>query len=108
MAEAKKTSQSAIDGIDKTVHSPARLKILAILSVVEKGDFTFLKNQSGLTQGNLSSHLGVLEEAGYIKVEKRFVDRIPRTLVNISAKGSQAIQDYRENMQAVLSELVGE
>ena len=56
--------------IDRVVHEPARLKILAYLSVVKSADFVFLLSRTGLTYGNLSSHMSKLEDAGYIEVEK--------------------------------------
>ena len=95
-----------IDEIDPIIHSLTRLKILALLSVVERADFTFLLNQTGLTRGNLSVNLRKLEEAGYVQIEKDFVDRIPRTLVRLTEQGQQALHTYRENMQQVLDELL--
>jgi DNA-binding MarR family transcriptional regulator len=97
-----------IGEIDRTVHSPPRLMILAMLSVVESVDFTYLLTQTGLTRGNLSSHLGKLEEASYIQVNKEFVDRIPRTLIRLTDDGRQAIQTYRETMHQVLDGLLKE
>ncbi len=97
-----------IGDIDRTVHSPARLMILALLSVVESVDFTFLSKQTGLTRGNLSSHLGRLEEAGYIQVDKEFVERVPRTLIRLTSEGREAIQTYRDNMHQVLDSLLNE
>ncbi len=97
-----------INDIDRTVHSPARLMILALLSVVESVDFTFLLTQTGLTRGNLSSHLGKLEEAGYIQVDKEFVERVPRTLIRLTETGREAIQTYRDNMHQVLDSLLNE
>ena len=95
-----------IADIDLAVHSPARLKILAFLQVVESSDFTFLMNQTGLTRGNLSSHLSKLEEVGYISVKKKFVDKVPRTLISLTDEGRSAIQTYRENMKQVLEEIL--
>jgi DNA-binding MarR family transcriptional regulator len=92
--------------IDRTVHAPARLMILAFLSAIDSADFTFLLNQTGLTRGNLSSHLQKLEEAGYISVQKEFVDRIPRTLIRLTDAGREAIQTYRETMRQVVDELL--
>lgn len=93
--------------IDQTIHAPTRLKILAVLRVVERADFTYILNQTGLTRGNLSANLRKLEEAGYVHIEKTFVERIPRTLVSLTADGHQAIEEYRENMQLILDELLG-
>jgi len=96
----------AIEDIDRTIHAPTRLKILAYLSVVESTDFTFLLNQTGLTRGNLSANLRKLEDAGYISIQKEFVDRIPRTLICLTDSGREAIHEYRQNMQWVLNELL--
>jgi DNA-binding MarR family transcriptional regulator len=97
-----------ISDIDPLIHAPTRLKIMAYLSIVESADFTFLMRQTGLTRGNLSVNLRKLEEAGYVRITKEFVDRIPRTLIRLTNDGRQAIQTYRENMQTVLNDLLGE
>jgi DNA-binding MarR family transcriptional regulator len=93
--------------IDRVVHEPARLLILAYLSVVESADFLFLMNQTNLTRGNLSSHLSKLETAGYVEIQKEFVDKIPRTLLRLSEKGRNAFDEYRHNMKKVLDSLSG-
>ena len=95
-----------IEQLDPVVHAPARLMILAYLSAVVSADFTFLLNQTGLTRGNLSTHISRLEEAGYIEVRKEFVDRVPRTLYRLTDSGREAIQDYRENMRQVIDQLL--
>ena len=92
--------------IDPAIHAPARLMILAYLGAVVSADFTFLLNQTGLTRGNLSTHIGRLEEEGYIEVKKEFVDRIPRTLYKLTSSGRKAIQQYRENMSRVIDQLL--
>lgn len=96
-----------IEDIDRTIHAPARLKIMACLAVVESADFTFLMRQTGLTRGNLSPNLRKLEEAAYVSIQKEFVDRVPRTLIRLTDKGRAALQTYRESMQSVLNELLG-
>jgi len=97
-----------IADIDPLIHAPTRLKIMAYLSIVESADFSFLMRQTGITRGNLSVNLRKLEEAGYVSITKEFVDRIPRTLIRLTEAGSQAIQTYRENMQNVLNDLLGD
>jgi DNA-binding MarR family transcriptional regulator len=92
-------------GIDKLIHEPARLMILATLHVVESADFLFVERQTGLTRGNLSSHMGKLEAAGYIEIKKEFVDKIPRTLLRITDEGRTALLDYTDNMKQVLDGL---
>ncbi|MEX0331217.1 MAG: winged helix-turn-helix domain-containing protein [Puniceicoccaceae bacterium] len=96
-----------IGEIDRTVHAPARLTILSCLAVVKVADFTFLLNQTGLTRGNLSVNLGKLEEAGYVGIRKDFVNRMPRTLIRLTAKGRRAMQAYAKQMQQVLDGLSG-
>jgi DNA-binding transcriptional ArsR family regulator len=91
--------------IDRLVHEPARLHILTILSLVEGADFLFLMRQTGLTKGNLSSHLGKLEAAKYVEIKKEFVEKIPHTVVQIKSKGRDALQTYRQQMAAVLKKL---
>jgi DNA-binding MarR family transcriptional regulator len=91
--------------IDKLIHEPARLMILATLHVVESADFLFVERQTGLTRGNLSAHMSKLESAGYIKITKEFVDKIPRTLLYITDDGRAALLDYTNNMKRVLESL---
>jgi DNA-binding MarR family transcriptional regulator len=91
--------------LDKLVHEPARLAVLSTLSVVESADATFLLEQTGLTWGNLSSHLTKLETAGYVAVEKAFIDKRPRTLLQLTDVGRQALRDYREHMLRLLDGL---
>ena len=97
-----------IQNLDPAIHSPSRLMILAYLAAVKSADFTFLLNQTNLTRGNLATHLGRLEEAGFIQVKKEFVDRIPRSLYRLTKSGKDAIQEYRENMRQVIDQLLGE
>ncbi|MDH4241076.1 MAG: transcriptional regulator [Phycisphaerae bacterium] len=91
--------------IDRVIHEPARLLILAYLSIVESADFLFLMNQINLTRGNLSSHLSKLETAGYVEIKKEFVDKIPRTLLALTEKGRSAFHQYRRNMKQVFDSL---
>ena len=86
--------------IDRIIHEPARLMILALLYVVESGDFTFLMRQTGLTWGNLSSHMSKLEAAGYIEVEKEFVNKKPRTMLRLTDKGRGCFPGVRAEHEA--------
>jgi len=92
--------------IDRVVHSPARLMILAYLGAVDSADFIFLMNQVKLTRGNLSSHLKALEEAGYVSIQKEFVDKVPRTLIRLTEAGRGAVRTYREQMQTIIDTLL--
>ena len=95
----------AIQSIDKIIHEPARLLIMAHLFVVESADFLFLQRQTGLTWGNISSHLRKLENAGYVKVEKEFIDKKPHTTLRLTEEGRRAFKDYRKNMKQVFEDL---
>ena len=94
-----------ITTIDPMIHAPARLLILAVLSVVESADFTFVRQQTGLTGGNLSAHLAKLEAAGFVEITKEFVNKVPRTLIRLSAEGRAGIRAYRATMEHVLQGL---
>lgn len=85
---------------DKLIHEPARVVIMSLLNVAESVDFVFLMNHTGLTQGNLSSHLSKLEAASYIEIEKTFVKKRPKTLIRISHKGKQAFSVYISTMKS--------
>jgi DNA-binding MarR family transcriptional regulator len=91
--------------IDRLIHEPARLMIMAYLYVVESADFLFLMHQTGLTHGNLSSHMSKLEAAGYIEIVKEFVDRKPHTMLQLTDKGRTAFQKYRQSMMQVFDDL---
>ena len=103
--EIDKQNLQPLAEIDRVIHEPARLLILAYLSVVDSADFLFLMNQTHLTRGNLSSHLTKLEAAGYVEIKKEFVEKIPRTLLRLTEKGRKAFQEYRRNMKQVLDSL---
>ena len=79
--------------LDRLIHEPARLSILTALATVENADFVALQRLTGLTAGNLSSHLSKLEEAALIREDKSFVNRRPNTQVAITPRGRSAI-DY--------------
>jgi DNA-binding transcriptional ArsR family regulator len=88
--------------VDRVIHEPARLLIVALLSEAKEADFLFLQRETKLTKGNLSSHLIKLEEAEYVEIEKTFRGKIPRTLVRLTAKGRVAFQGYRKTMNGLL------
>jgi DNA-binding transcriptional ArsR family regulator len=85
--------------LDRRVHDPARLAILTALSACERADFLFLLRITGLTKGNLSSHLSKLEEASLVVIEKRFVEKKTQTLVRLSDDGRGAVESYWKEME---------
>ena len=91
--------------LDELIHQPARLRLMATLVAVRSGrqlDFTFLRNQLELTDGNLGAHLRRLEDAGYVEVSKTFVGRKPRTYVEATARGRSAFAAHVEALERVL------
>ena len=86
----------AIQNIDKLIHEPARLLLMSHLFVVESADFLFLQRQTGLTWGNISSHLRKLEKAGYVAVEKEFIDKKPHTTLKLTDKGRRAFKEFED------------
>ena len=95
---------SALAEIDRIIHEPARMAVMSLLYVVESADFTFLMNQTGLTWGNLSSHMAKLEEVGYIEVEKAFKGRRPSTTLRLTAQGRLAFRQYALQMKQVFGD----
>jgi DNA-binding transcriptional ArsR family regulator len=89
--------------LDRVIHEPARLTIVALLSSVKEADFLYLLRETGLTKGNLSTHLFRLEEAGYVEIEKTFRGKIPLTLVRLSSEGRAAFQGYRKSIKDILT-----
>ena len=89
-------------GLDRVIHEPARLAVATILSVVESADFLYLQRETGLTKGNLSFHLGKLEEAGYVAIEKTYRGRVPLTLVRLTGAGAAALRAYRARFRKFL------
>ena len=91
--------------LDKLIHEPARMSIMAVLYVLESADFPFIMNQTGLTWGNLSAHLTKLEAAGYVVVEKSFKGKRPNTNLKLSKTGREAFQKYISQMKQVVRDL---
>jgi DNA-binding MarR family transcriptional regulator len=91
--------------IDKVIHASARLMVLTYLYVVENADYVFLMRLTGLTWGNLSTHLAKLEEAGYIEIIKEFKGKKPHTTVRLTKQGRSAFREYKKSMQHVLDDL---
>ncbi len=92
-------------GLNETIHQPVRLRIMAVLVTLEAGnevDFTYLRGLLGVTDGNLGAHLRKLEEAGYIAVNKTFVERKPRTFISATAEGRKVFQEHVAALESIL------
>jgi len=88
--------------IDRIIHEPARLMVVALLAAVKEADFQYLHQATMLTKGNLSVHLSKLEEAGYIAIEKTFRGKYPLTLCRLTERGRVVLDQYRKVMKAAL------
>jgi DNA-binding transcriptional ArsR family regulator len=89
--------------LDRVIHEPARLTLVALLSSVASADFLFLLKESGLTKGNLSVHLSRLEEAGYVQMEKTFRGKIQHTEYRLTPKGKSAFDQYRKSLGSIFA-----
>jgi DNA-binding transcriptional ArsR family regulator len=87
--------------LDRLVHEPARLAILTALSACEKADFVFLRSLTGLTKGNLSSHLSKLEQAGLVSIEKTYEGKQPVTYVALTGEGRDVLKAYWKRFDQV-------
>jgi DNA-binding MarR family transcriptional regulator len=92
--------------LDRLIHEPGRLAIMTVLSSVKDADFVFLQRATGLTKGNLSSHLTKLEDAGLVRIEKRFIRKKPNTNVALTPLGRQRIADHWAQLER-LKQLAG-
>lgn len=84
----------SITKIDRLVHEPARMAILTVLSSCVSADFVYLQAATRLNRGNLSLHLSKLEAHGVVKIDKMFVRKIPRTMVQLTKEGKAAMRAY--------------
>ncbi|MEA2096230.1 MAG: transcriptional regulator [Candidatus Cloacimonadota bacterium] len=88
--------------LDAVIHSRVRLAIMIILLQAESANFTYLKKEIDVSDGNLSTHLRKLEEAKYIKMRKQFENRKPKTTISLTDKGRVALKEYTKNLEGYL------
>ncbi len=88
--------------LDPILHSQLRLAVMSLLIGVKEAEFTFLKEKTGATAGNLSVQIQKLKDAGYIEVIKQFKDNYPQTICKITAQGIRAFEEYVKNLQSYL------
>ena len=91
--------------IDQIIHAPARLMVLTYLYVVESADYVFLMRLTGLTWGNLATHLNKLEEAGYVDIQKTFDGKKPKSILRMTEQGRIAFKNYKRSLKQVLDDL---
>ncbi len=93
--------------LNNIIHQPARLQIMSALMALdtnELADFTYLKKLLKLTDGNLGAHLAKLEEADYIKIEKTFIDRKPKTYIKLTDKGRDTFDEHIKVLKKIIKD----
>lgn len=93
---------SELPELNPVVHGKLRLALLSLLAGVEEAEFTWLRARTGATDGNLGAQLAKLEQAGYVSVEKKFVQRKPQTLYRMTAAGRRALTEYVQVLRQLL------
>jgi DNA-binding MarR family transcriptional regulator len=90
------------NNLDRVIHEPGRLMIVALLFAIDQCDFLYLQHETEMNKGTLSSHLSRLEEAGYVEVVKTYRGKVPQTLLSLTASGREAFQKYRKKLKKAL------
>jgi DNA-binding HxlR family transcriptional regulator len=90
------------NNLDRVIHEPGRLMIVALLFAIDQCDFLYLQHETEMNKGTLSSHLSRLEEAGYVEVVKTYRGKVPQTLLSLTAYGREAFQKYRKKLKKAL------
>jgi DNA-binding HxlR family transcriptional regulator len=94
--------------LNPVIHGKLRLALLSLLTGIEEAEFTWLRSKTGSTDGNLGAQLLKLEEAGYIAVKKKFVQRKPQTLYRMTEAGRRALTDYVVALKQLLGGAIGD
>ena len=97
--------KASSDNIDRIIHEPSRYEIMSVLYVVEDTDFVFLLRHTGFSGGNLSTHLKKLHSAGFITINKEFLNNKPHTSIALTGEGRKAFEEYRSLMKQTLNTL---
>jgi DNA-binding MarR family transcriptional regulator len=95
---------SSFEKLDRLIHERGRFAIMSLLAATESLSFTELKEQLRMTDGNLSVHMRTLEEAGYVLVDKSFVNRKPRTVFSLTDNGRAAFGSYIQTLEGIVKE----
>lgn len=94
--------EGLFQNLNEIFQAKTRLGIMTVLTAMGDSDFSSIKKQLGLTDGNLSAHLRVLEEAGYIQIEKKFVKRKPKTICRLTSAGREAFRQYLQQLEQII------
>jgi DNA-binding MarR family transcriptional regulator len=93
-----------LEDLDPLLHERGRLAITSVLAAVDQLTFTELRDQLGMTDGNLSVHLQKLEEKGYVAINKQFVGRRPQTTCQLTPAGRRAFSRYLDHLEAIVQQ----
>jgi DNA-binding transcriptional ArsR family regulator len=99
------TVQREDEGADRLIHEPARRVIMTILYAADSADFLYLLRETGLSKGNLSSHLAKLEAGGYVEIEKTFRGKVPLTICRMTGEGRNSFRRYRDYLKKVVASM---
>jgi DNA-binding MarR family transcriptional regulator len=102
---SRRREEPLVPEIDAFVHEPARLRLLTFLSVLSRADFSYLSEHSGLSDGNLSTQMTKLAEAGYVEIDKSFVSNKPRTVYALTEAGREALRAYKRDVLPIVEAL---
>lgn len=94
--------------LDRVIHEPARFMIMMLLYAVPEADFLYIQRECALTQGNLSSHLRKLNEAGHILINKMFKGKYPLTICSLTIKGRNALEEHIRILRAACAQIPGD
>ena len=104
MPKAESESENGLPELNPVIHGKLRLALLSLLAGVEEAEFTWLRTKTASTDGNLGAQMMKLEEAGYVAVEKKFVERKPQTLYRITEQGRTALAEYVQALKQLLGQ----
>ena len=90
-----------IGQVDRVLHEPNRMVVAALLYGVEGADYLYLLTETGMSKGNLTSHLAKLEEAEYVEITKSFRGKVPHTMLKLTPKGRKAFDEYRVKLKTI-------
>lgn len=102
------SAPESFEAIDRLIHEPARIWVMANLLFLDEADFVYLQNETGMTRGNLGSHMSKLQAAGYVAVEKTYRQQTPRTVFSLTEDGRAALLRWRDQMAGVVAMLSGD
>jgi DNA-binding MarR family transcriptional regulator len=92
----------SLAGLDRIIHEPGRLMIVALLYAIDQADFLYLQHETGMNKGTLSSHISRLEEAEYVEVVKTYRGKVPQTLLSLTRTGRRSFEQYRKQLKKAL------